>query len=168
MRCGDAEMALEMPTRPTLAQEKLVEHHEVRVSKETVRKWMVADGMWVTRVARGPKVHQPRRPRACLGELVQIDGSPHAWFEDRGPECTLLVYVDDATGKLQELRFVQTESTFDYFAATATYLRRHGKPVAFCSDQHSIFRMYHQGATGRAPGMTQFGRALAELNIDII
>jgi transposase len=153
---------------PTLAQEKLVELHEVQVSKETVRKWMVADGMWVTRAARGPKVHQPRQRRACLGELVQIDGSPHAWFEDRGPACTLLVYVDDATGKLQELRFVQTESTFDYFAATAAYLRRHGKPVALYSDKHSIFRMYHQGATGRGQGMTQFGRALAELNIDII
>ena len=153
---------------PTLAQEKLFEVHEVQVSKETVRKWMVADGMWVTRTARGAKVHQPRPRRACLGELVQIDGSPHAWFEDRGPECTLLVYVDDATGKLQELRFAQTESTYDYFAATAVYLRRHGKPVAFYSDKHSIFHLYHQGATGRAQGMTQFGRALAELNIDII
>lgn len=153
---------------PTLAQEKLLELHKVQVSKETVRKWMVADGIWVTRAARGPKVHQPRQRRACLGELVQIDGSPHAWFEERGPECTLLVYVDDASGKLQQLRFVQTESTYDYFAATATYLRRHGKPVAFYSDKHSIFRLYHQGATGRAQGMTQFGRALAELNIDII
>ena len=80
----------------------------------------------------------------------------------------MLVYVDDATGKLQELRLVQTESTFDYFAATAAYLRRHGKPVAFYSDKHSIFHVYHQGATGRAQGMSQFGRALAELNIDII
>jgi hypothetical protein len=153
---------------PTLAQEKLVELHEVEASKETVRKWMVAEGIWVTRAARGAKVHQPRQRRSCLGELVQIDGSPHAWFEERGSACTLLVYVDDATGKLQELRFVETESTYDYFAATAAYLGRHGKPVAFYSDKHSIFHMYHQGATGRARGMTQFGRALAELNIEII
>ena len=153
---------------PTLAREKLVEVHGVHVSKETARKWMVEDGIWITRAARWPKVHQPRQRRACLGELVQIDGSPHAWFEERGPECTLLVYVDDATGKLQELRLVETESTYDYFAATAMYLRRHGKPVAFYSDKHSIFHVYHQGATGRAQGMSQFGRALAELNIDII
>jgi hypothetical protein len=78
------------------------------------------------------------------------------------------VYVDDATGRLMELRFVKSESTFDYFASTVTYLGRHGKPVAFYSDKHSIFRLCHQEATGRADGETQFGRALTELNIDII
>ena len=67
-----------------------------------------------------------------------------------------------------ELRFVEVESTFDYFASTAAYLKRHGKPVALYSDKHSIFRLYHQGATGRAKGLTQFGRALSDLNIDII
>lgn len=153
---------------PTLAQEKLLELHGLHVGKETLRKWMAAAGIWVTRDRRLPKVHQPRYRRACLGELVQIDGSPHAWFEERGPACTLLVYVDDATGRLMELRFVQSESTFDYFASTVAYLRRHGKPVAFYSDKHSIFRMAHQGATGRGDGETQFGRALTELNIDII
>src|SRR3569832_1195398 len=153
---------------PTLAQEKLLELHGVRVGKETLRKWMAVAGIWVTREKQLPKVHQPRYRRACLGELVQIDGSPHAWFEERGPTCTLLVFVDDATGRLMELRFVQSESTFDYFASTETYLRRHGKPVAFYSDKHSIFRMAHQGATGRGGGETQFGRALTELNIDII
>jgi hypothetical protein len=153
---------------PTLAQEKLKELHGVRVGRETLRKWMAAAGIWLTREKRLPKVHQPRHRRACFGELVQIDGSPHAWFEDRGPPCTLLVYVDDATGQLMELRFVKSESTFDYFASTVTYLERHGKPVAFYSDKHSIFRLCHQGATGRADGETQFGRALTELNIDII
>jgi len=78
---------------PTLAQEKLLEVHGLRVGKETLRKWMAAAGIWVTRDKRLPKVHQPRCRRACLGELVQIDGSPHAWFEERGPACTLLVYV---------------------------------------------------------------------------
>jgi hypothetical protein len=153
---------------PTLALEKLQELHDVHVAKETLRKWMAEAGIWATRKTRLPKVHQPRQRRSCLGELVQIDGSPHAWFEERGPACTLLVYVDDATGKLMELRFVNSESAFDYFASTESYLRRHGKPVAFYSDKHSIFRLYHQGATGRAEGTTQFGRALAELNIDII
>jgi len=89
-------------------------------------------------------------------------------YESGGPNCTLLVYIDDATGRLMELRFVKSESTFDYFASTVTYLERHGKPVAFYSDKHSIFRLCHQGATGRADGEAQFGRALTELNIDII
>jgi transposase len=153
---------------PTLAQEKLLELHGVRVAKETLRKWMVASGIWLTRAQRLPKAHQPRHRRACCGELVQIDGSPHAWFEGRGPRCTLLVYIDDATGRLMELQFVEVESAFDYFASTVRYLKRHGKPVAFYSDKHSIFRLAHQGATGRAEGVTQFGRALTELNIEII
>jgi hypothetical protein len=77
-------------------------------------------------------------------------------------------YVDDATGKLMELRFVVSESAFDYFAATESYLGRHGKPVAFYSDKHSIFRVTQEGASGRSGGVTHFGRALADLNIDII
>ena len=113
-------------------------------------------------------MHQPRHRRECLGELVQIDGCEHAWFEDRGPGCTLLVYVDDATGRLMDLRFVKSESAFDYFASTQAYLERHSKPLAFHSDKHSIFRVHHDGATDRAQGVTQFGRALTELNIDII
>jgi Helix-turn-helix domain len=153
---------------PTLAREKLRELHDVDVARETLRKWMAGAGIWLTRDKRRARAHQPRHRRACLGELVQIDGSPHAWFEDRGPECSLLVYVDDATGTLMELQFVEVESTFDYFASTVTYLKRHGKPVAFYSDKHSIFRLHHQGATGRAKGLTQFGRALSDLNIDII
>jgi hypothetical protein len=79
-----------------------------------------------------------------------------------------LVYVDDATGKLMELRFVVSESAFDYFTATRSYLLRHGKPVAFYSDKHSIFRVHSDTGMGRAKGMSQFGRALDDLNIDII
>jgi hypothetical protein len=102
-----------------------------------------------------------------VGELVQIDGSDHEWFEDRGPRCTLLVYVDDATSRLMELRFVRSESTFDYFAATNSYLRRHGKPVAFYSDKASIFRVNKKDVKG-GDGFTQFGRAMHDLNIDSI
>ena len=82
---------------PTLAAEKLAEHHGCSVSRETLRGWMIADGLWQDRRHRLPSPHQPRRRRDCLGELVQIDGSEHAWFEDRGPPCTLLAFVDDAT-----------------------------------------------------------------------
>ncbi len=153
---------------PTFAREKLAEVHGLEVGRETLRKWMLAAGLWSPKASRKAAPHQPRNRRSCLGELVQIDGSPHHWFEERGVECTLLVYVDDATGALMELRFVDVESAFDYFAATRSYLQHHGRPVAFYSDKHSIFRVAHEGTTGPDEGVTQFGRALAELNIDII
>jgi hypothetical protein len=145
---------------PTLAREKLIELHGIRVAKETLRKWMAAADIWLPRDRRVPKPHQPRFRRECLGELVQIDGCDHHWFEERGPACTLLVYVDDASSRLMEMRFVKTESAFGYFDATVSYLRRHGKPVAFYSDKHSIFRVAREGTTGRDKGVTQFGRVL--------
>jgi hypothetical protein len=153
---------------PTLVREKLIERHGLKLCVETVRKILLRAGIWLPRDQRVPKPHQPRFRRACLGELVQIDGCEHAWFEDRGPSCSLLVYVDDATGALMELHFARSESAFSYFAATASYLRRHGKPVTFYSDKHSIFRVAREGASGTHRGVTQFGRALGELNIDII
>jgi transposase len=153
---------------PKLAQEKLLELHDLRVGRETLRKWMAAAGLWLPRRERVRQAHQPRHRRECLGELVQIDGSDHEWFEGRGARCSLLVYVDDATSRLMELRFVGSESAFDYFASTRAYLARHGRPVAFYSDKHSIFRVAREHTVGRANGVTQFGRALAELNIGII
>jgi len=152
---------------PTLAAEKLAEVHALSLSRETLRQWMVAEGLWLDRKARLRPVHQPRPRRDCLGELVQLDGSEHWWFEDRGPQCTLLVYIDDATGRLMQLKLVETESTFDYFRATREYLEMHGKPVAFYSDKHGVFRVNATGAT-QGDGMTQFGRALHALNIDIV
>lgn len=103
---------------PTLACEKLRERHGTTLSKETIRRLMTAAGLWVPRKQRPRKVYQPRNQRACLGELIQIDGCDHRWFEDRAPACTLLVYVDDATSRIMELRFTHSESTFTYFAAT--------------------------------------------------
>jgi hypothetical protein len=152
---------------PTLAAEKLCETHGLRLAPETVRQWMLAEGLWADRKARARPVHQPRGRRDCLGELVQVDGSRHWWFEDRGPPCTLLVFIDDATSRLMHLEFVPSETAFDYFRATRTYLEAHGKPVAFYSDRHSIFRVSKSEAAG-GEGMTQFGRALHELNIGIL
>ena len=152
---------------PTLAAEKLCELHGLDLGVETLRQWMIAAGIWVRRKDRLKRVHQPRARCDCLGELVQIDGSEHWWFEDRGPQCTLLVYVDDATSRLMHLKFVETESTFDYFQATREYLETHGKPVAFYSDKHGVFRVNSTGAV-EGDGMTQFGRSLHALNIDIL
>ncbi|PRH48418.1 ISNCY family transposase [Burkholderia multivorans] len=149
---------------PTLACEKLWECHGLQLSRETVRRLMTDAGLWIPRRQRPPKVYQPRARRACLGELIQIDGSDHRWFEERAPACTLLVYVDDATSRLMHLHFTATESTFSYFEATRAYLERHGKPVAFYSDKYSVFRSPTAGKTGSS--VTQFGRAMYELNID--
>lgn len=151
---------------PTLAAEKLSERDGLRVSRETVRRWMVGAGLWLSRKQRRT-FHQPRLRREAYGELVQIDGSEHRWFEDRGPPCSLLVFVDDATGSLMQLRFVRSESAFTYFEALALYLERHGAPIAFYSDKHSVFRVAKKDARG-GQGMTQFGRALCELNIEIL
>ncbi len=152
---------------PTLALEKLKELHHIHLSVTTLRNWMIEAELWSTRKQAKKQVYQPRNRRECFGELIQIDGSQHYWFEERGPKCTLLVFIDDATSTLLELRFCPSESTFDYFYSTKRYLERYGKPVAFYSDKHGVFRVNAKGAT-TGTGMTQFGRALHELNIDII
>jgi len=160
---------------PSLAAEKLRGVHGITLGRETLRLWMVEAGLWLDRKQRRTRVHQPRYRRECVGELVQVDGCEHWWFEDRGPQCTLLVFVDDATSRLMHLQFVESESTpvqargrlFAYFHAARAYLEAWGKPVAFYSDKHGVFRVNQTGAIG-GDGMTQFGRALHALNIDII
>jgi transposase len=153
---------------PTLAHEKLVEVHGVQLSRESVRRIMITEGVWKSRRAKKPSVHQMRERRACFGELVQIDGSDHAWFEGRGPRCTLLAYIDDASGQLMEAWFVPSETFFAYCEATQHYLERYGKPVAFYSDKHGIFRVNQPRPLGTSSGLTQFGRAMQELDIQII
>jgi hypothetical protein len=150
---------------PTLAAEKLAEHG-FSVSRETLRKWMAEAGIWLSRKQRRT-FRQPRLRRECYGELIQIDGSDHRWFEDRGDRCTLLVFIDDATGRLMQLLFVRSESAFTYFDALELYLKVHGRPVAFYSDKHSVFRVAKKDAMN-GQGMTQFGRALSELSIEIL
>ena len=128
---------------------------------------MLEDGLWLDRRRRLKRAYQPRYRRDCVGELVQVDGCDHWWFEDRGRRCTLLVFIDDATSRLMQLRFVRTESTFAYFEVLRGYLEDWGKPVAFYTDKHSVFRVNkREGLKG--DGLTQFGRALHGLNIDLI
>lgn len=151
---------------PTLAAEYLLEHHGIAISHETLRQWMMAVGLWKDRAARRPRAYQPRYRRDCRGELIQVDGSKHWWFENRGPQATLLVFIDDATSELMHLKMVESENTFAYMQATREYIERHGKPVAFYSDKHSVFR--NTNASAKGDGMTQFGRAVDALNIEII
>ena len=153
---------------PTLAHEKLTEVHKLQLSRESVRRIMIEEGIWKPKRAKKPPVHQMRERRACFGELVQIDGSDHDWFEGRGPRCTLLVYIDDATGQLSELWFVPNETFFAYCYASRHYIERYGKPIAFYSDKHGIFRVNQPRPLGMSSGLTQFGRAMQELDIQIL
>jgi transposase len=153
---------------PTLAHEKLTEKHELQLSRESVRQIMIVEEWWKPKRAKQPETHQMRERRACFGELVQIDGSDHDWFEGRGPRCTLLVYIDDATGQLGELWFVPEETFFGYCEASRHYFERFGKPVAFYSDKHGIFRVNQPRPLGTTSGLTQFGRAMQELEVEII
>jgi transposase len=152
---------------PTLAHEKLVEKDKLKLSDESVRQLMIEEGLWKPRKAKKVVTHQLRERRACFGELVQIDGSPYDWFEGRAAACVLLVFIDDATGKLVQLRFVESESFFSYAQAAEDYFRRCGKPVAFYSDKHGIFRV-NLPSVGAGEALTQFGRAMQELDIQII
>ena len=150
---------------PKFACEQLSERHGIIMSRETVRQIMISEGLWKPHKMRLPKIRQLRERRACYGELIQLDGSVHDWFEGRGPRCTLLVYVDDATSSLMHLEFVHSESTFSYFVATRKYIEKHGKPLALYSDSASVFRVNRKNAHS-GKGYTQFGRAMHELNID--
>jgi transposase len=152
---------------PTLAHEKLVEKEKLKLSDESVRKLMIEEDLWKPRKAKKIVTHQLRERRACFGELIQIDGSPHDWFEGRAPACVLLVFIDDATGQLVQLLFAESESFFSYCQAAEGYFRQSGKPVAFYSDRHGIFRV-NVPSTGAGEALTQFGRAMQELDIQIL
>lgn len=147
---------------PTLACEMLRERHQLMLSVESLRQLMIQAGLWVPRRER-TRVHAPRDRRAHFGELVQIDGSPHDWFEGRAARCTLIVFIDDATSRITSALFAPVESTTAYFAALRQHLAVHGRPTALYSDRHSIFRS--TAIEARETGPTQFGRALQALQI---
>lgn len=150
---------------PTLASEKLAERHDIVVDHETLRRSLLRAGMWTAKPRKERQRHLPRPRRACYGELVQLDGSHHAWFENRAPKCVLLVAIDDATSALLGLHFSTEESTLGYFALLKTYIANFGRPLSFYTDRHAIFRTTNESPTGEK---TQFGRALDELDIELI
>jgi len=146
---------------PTLAAEHLAAEHGFTYSAETLRAWMTVAGLWRPRRGRTARPHPPRPRRPCRGELVQIDGSPHDWFEGRGPRCTLIAFIDDATGEVLAARFVALESTRAYMGLLGEYAAREGRPVALYSDRHAIFTKHDP--EDLEP--TQFQRALNQLDI---
>jgi len=165
-RVIDTVRALYPDFGPTLANEKLRAEHDVILSTESVRQLMIEAGLWHNR-KRKTYVHQPRERRPHYGELAQIDGSLHDWFEGRAPRCTLLVAIDDATSTYMHLLFVKRETTDDYFTFVSGYRRLNGKPGGFYSDKHAICRN-HLRASRSLNLTTQFARAMSELNIELI
>jgi len=149
---------------PTLAAEYLAEHHGVVLSKETVRQSMIDAKLW--RPRRGPKarIHALRERRPCFGDLIQVDGSIHDWFEGRAPRCCLLVFIDDATSRLTQLHFVPAECTLGYMETLYGHIIEHGVPRALYSDRHGIFRV-NTGPVADEQ-QSELGRALAALGIE--
>ena len=152
---------------PTLMAEKIEQMKDIRLSKETVRKMMIEAGVWKSKVKKKIEPHYARPRRKHRGELVQIDGSEHAWLEDRGPKATLLVFVDDATSQMLEAEFVPEESFFSYGNLCQRYFREHGLPKAFYSDRFSVFRVNRREKLRYEP-VTQFQRALSVLDTELI
>ena len=151
---------------PTLAHEKLLEEDGFKVSLSSVRRLMIEAGIWRAKTDKKVQIYPRRERRSQYGDLVQIDGSPHDWFEGRAPKCCLIVFVDDATSALLGLRFADTETTFAYFAVVEEYLKEHGRPQAFYSDRHGIFQV--NTGSEKETKLTQFGRAMKELDIQRI
>lgn len=143
---------------PTLFTEMLVEYHKIKIDHETIRRWLRANA--ITTCLRKKRPHRRKRERrSCFGELLQFDGSYHDWFEGRGPESCLINCVDDATGTVY-LKFVISENTQDVMLTMWEYVHKYGIPRSLYTDRASVYK--GDGA------LTDFGRAMAELEIKII
>ncbi len=147
----------------TLVAEKLLEQG-VKISKESVRKLQISLGLHKAkrRKERGEYHSRERRPR--FGEMIQIDGSPHKWFEERGESCCLLVFIDDATSRLTSLLFVENENMAGYLQALKSHINQYGVPACLYSDKHGIFRVNAKDPAS-GDGKTEFGRCMERLNI---
>jgi hypothetical protein len=155
---------------PTLASEHLA-RQGLRVSRETLRQWMMQAGLWTPRRQRLEAVHVWRERRAAFGELVMMDSSPFRWLEERAGQLQLIALIDDATSRFWA-RLVEHDSTEENLRTLEHWLRRHGRPVALYTDKNSLFHTTRHTALGEQlegePARTQFGRALAELGIEWI
>jgi len=155
---------------PTLAAEKLAERHGITLSAETVRGWLLAKG--VTHFQRRKRPHRAWRERkAHVGELVQLDGSHHDWFERRGPRCVLMAYIDDASSRVYA-RFYAYEGTIPAMESFTRYVQHYGIPLALYADKHTTYQSpapptVDEQLAGVKP-TSQFGRALGELGVELI
>jgi len=155
---------------PTLAAEQMLLRDSVHVDHDTLRRWLVSEGLWKPR--RQPRrSHRRRERRACFGELVQLDGSDHAWFGPEYPRCVLMVIIDDATN-LIEARFFPAETTHAAMTVLRQWALRYGLPRTVYPDRHSIYRRNDKQAdeiahrTGKRPP-TRFGQAMESLGIKL-
>ena len=153
--------------------EKLREVEGLSLGRETLRRLLRSNGLGSPRKRRAPSHRQRRLARAREGEMLLLDASLHRWLEDRGPELTLLGFLDDATRKVLVAEFFPTEDARGYFRLLRRLLRRYGVPLSFYGDRHGIFvrndehwSVEEQLAGKRQP--TQFGRALAQLGVTYI
>lgn len=151
----------------TFASEKLLELHNIKASKETVRKLQIKLRLRKSKRKREKKLHQLRERRPRFGELIQIDGSPHRWFEERGEPCCLLVFIDDATSKLTSLLFFPTETTAGYLQALQVHILKYGVPICLYSDKHGIFRVNAKEPVS-GDGRTEFAKCLERVGVKII
>lgn len=157
---------------PTLACEYLAKKHQIKVSKETTRAWMIRGGLWKARKVKVAEVHQWRLRRSRFGEMVQWDTSDHDWLEGRGPRIYLIAMIDDATSRLKA-RFVEGDTTVENMKLLEEYLRKQGRPQLFYTDKASLFQTALKRPRDQGPGdgdaratpPTQIGRALRELGI---
>jgi len=150
---------------PTLAAEQLAKRNDRHVHHETLRRWLISAGLWQRRRHHSP--HRQWRPRKeHAGELVQIDGSEHDWFEGRGPRLVLLVMIDDATNQTTA-RFYEAEDTRAAFDLFGRYYDRHGLPHALYPDQDSIYQVNAPRPPDQPRPLTQFARAMQQLAVGL-
>jgi transposase len=156
---------------PTLASEKLLEADQITVSIETLRTWFIDEGvLYRQRKKRPHRLWRQRKP--CRGEMVQLDGSHHDWFEGRGPVCVLMAYIDDATGEVFA-RFHEYEGTIPAMDTLKGYIRRYGIPQSVYLDRHSTYKatVHYETIEDQLAGrqlLSQFERSLHELGVQVI
>jgi len=153
---------------PTLAAEKLEEIHKIKRDPKTIRIIMIEENLWKPRLKKKQEYRSWRQRRAAFGELEQYDGSYEYWFENRGPKCCLLAAIDDATGDITRAKFSEhegVEPTFDFWQE---YLEKQGKPMAIYVDKFSTYSMNQKLARENPDTLTQFQRAMRQLNIEVI
>jgi hypothetical protein len=155
---------------PTFTAEKLYEIDAIELSKETVRKWLIESGQWQR--DRRPRTHRQWRERKWhCGQMVQMDGSHHDWFEGRRPKCVLMGYIDDATGRIF-CRFYEYEGTIPAMDSFKRYIRAYGIPMSVYFDKHTTYKSTAEPSIedeikGTEP-LSEFGRALRELGVELI